>query len=101
MQFQEFKDSLQQEQPSTGISIALQALWYAGREQWDAAHDVTQTAEGVPDVDWVHAHLHRQEGDLPNAGYWYRRANRSMPASTVSIEAEWAEMVTTLLIVEK
>jgi len=99
MQFNEFKDSLQNtESPSTDLSLALQALWYAGKDQWDAAHDIIQSEENQ-DADWVHAHLHRQEGDLSNAGYWYRRAERVIPAD-LSIEAEWGNIVAQLLSVE-
>ena len=54
---------------------ALAALWHAHRGDWDRAHALVQDANG-PDAAWVHAHLHRLEGDAGNAGYWYRRAGR-------------------------
>ena len=75
MTLQEFKQSLQQATMPTDLSTALQALWQAGKGDWNAAHAITQ-AQGDADVDWVHAYLHREEGDLNNAGYWYRRAGR-------------------------
>jgi hypothetical protein len=68
----------------------LVALWHDARGDWDAAHTV---AQDVPDPDgaWVHAYLHRKEGDLGNAAYWYRRAGK--PAATGSLEEEWRQIV--------
>lgn len=65
--------------PPPGLSRALQALWHEARGEWDAAHTLAQEAGGN-DGAWVHAYLHRKEGDEANAGYWYRRAGRT-PAS--------------------
>ncbi len=94
MTFQEFKASLQQETLPTGLSTALQALWQAGKGDWNASHAITQ-AQGDTDLDWVHAYLHREEGDLNNAGYWYRRAGK--PVSTQSLAEEWEAIATALL----
>ena len=94
MTLQEFKNSLNQGAMPTGLSPALQALWEAGKGEWNTAHAITQ-AQGDPDVDWVHAYLHREEGDINNAGYWYRRAGK--PVSTQSLAAEWDAMATALL----
>lgn len=94
MTVQEFKASLQQENAPTGLSTALQALWQAGKGDWHASHAITQ-AEGDKDVDWVHAYLHRQEGDLNNAGYWYRRAGH--PVATQSLAEEWDAIAAALL----
>ena len=71
-------------------SGALLALWWAGKGDWAKAHAVAQETEGA-DGAWVHAMLHRQEGDVANAGYWYRRAGRT--EATGDIEQEWAAMV--------
>ena len=71
-------------------SGALLALWWAGRGEWQRAHEVAQETEGR-DGAWVHALLHREEGDLGNAGYWYRRAGRTV--ATGAIEEEWGAMV--------
>ncbi len=71
-------------------SGATLALWWAGRGNWERAHKVAQETDGA-DGAWVHAMLHRKEGDLANAGYWYRRAGRRL--ATVEIEVEWAAMV--------
>ena len=76
-----------EEQPPAGMGLALQALWWMGRGDWDRAHDAAQAAAG-PDGDWVHAHLHRVEGDLGNAAFWYRRAGKAV--ATGPFEAERA-----------
>jgi hypothetical protein len=77
------------------LGPALEALWWLGRGEWTKAHECVQAHEGKPDCDSVHAHLHRQEGDLGNAGYWYRRAGR--PVSKQSLEEEWASLASELL----
>ncbi len=73
---------------------ALRALWLAGREEWEQAHEIAQSEES-PKGAWVHAYLHRAEGDTSNAGYWYRRAGR--PAQTGDLRAEWEAIVMELL----
>ena len=73
-----------------GLPPLLEALWWDARGDWDRAHAVAQgieTAEGA----WVHAYLHRKEGDLSNADYWYRRAGRTRPQGT--LDAEWESLV--------
>ena len=82
-------------EPPTGVGPALEALWRAARGEWDAAHRCVQGHEGAADCDWVHAHLHRQEGDLDNARYWYRRAGK--PFTGASLADEWDEIATALL----
>ena len=73
---------------------ALRALWLAGREEWEQAHEIAQSEESREGA-WVHAYLHRAEGDTSNAGYWYRRAGR--PAQTGDLRAEWEAIVMELL----
>jgi hypothetical protein len=90
-----FKASLSQAAPPETLDLALRALWWAGKGDWDRAHGCVQQAEGNPRCDHVHAFLHRQEGDLGNARYWYGRAGQ--PVSTESLEAEWKAIVLTLL----
>lgn len=90
-----FRDSLSGASPPQGASAALQALWWAGKGEWDRAHACAQSDEGDPAADWVHAYLHRQEGDLGNAAYWYRRARR--PQGAGPLEDEWAEIAAGLL----
>ncbi|MBV9750421.1 MAG: hypothetical protein JO157_16570 [Acetobacteraceae bacterium] len=81
--------------PPSGLSLAAQALWWAGKGDWDRAHGCAQEGEGDPACDWVHAYLHRAEGDLANAGYWYRRAGR--PVATAALQDEWEALVAALL----
>ena len=75
-------------------SPALQGLWHQAKGDWHRAHHLAQEQNDT-DGAWVHAHLHRVEGDLGNAGYWYRRAGR--PTSTLSLDAEWEEIAAALL----
>ena len=82
----EFKDTLSKSRPPAGLAPALAALWWAGNDKWDKAHAIVMDDSGR-DCAWVHAYLHRVEGDLGNAGYWYRQAQR--PVATQSIAAEW------------
>lgn len=91
-----FRASTAGEQPPAGATPALQALWWLQRGDWTRAHECVQAHEGERDCDSVHAHLHRHEGDLANAGYWYRRAGRAMPEGQ-TLEAEWAALATELL----
>jgi hypothetical protein len=90
-----FNASLDADTAPPGLSPPLRALWHAGRGEWDAAHGIAQQREGEPAHDWVHAHLHRVEGDLGNAGYWYRRAGRPMPEGDLAAERD--AIVTALL----
>ena len=87
MTIEAFRGSLASDAPPGDASPALQALWWAGKGDWDRAHDRGQQHEGSPGCDLVHAHLHRQEGDLGNAGYWYRQAGRQV--STSPLQDEW------------
>lgn len=93
MTIQEFKDSLKNQTPPTGISEI--ALWYDAKGDWKAAHDIAQTKESVNDFDLLHAYLHRKEGDDWNANYWYNRADSAMPK--ISLEMEWQVLVTYFL----
>ncbi len=90
-----FSGSLSEAAPPEGLNLALQALWWAGKGQWEQAHACVQQQEGTFACDWVHAYLHRQEGDLSNARYWYRRAGQ--PVTTAALQDEWAAISTRLL----
>jgi len=92
-----FIDTLQSPMPPPGLSRALEALWHDGRGSWDTAHDIAQDVDDETGA-WIHAYLHRKEGDLGNAGYWYRRAGR--PVASGSLDEEWRAIVTALLIGE-
>ena len=94
MDLDAFKRTLPQETPPGGLSLALQALWHQARGDWDRAHRLAQ-AQHASAGAWVHAHLHRVEGDAGNAGDWYRRAGR--PPSQAPLDVEWEEIVTALL----
>jgi len=73
---------------------ALLALWWDGRGDWGKAHEIAQDVAGA-DGAWVHAYLHRKEGDVGNAGYWYRRAGRDVARGDLGVE--WVAMVTEML----
>jgi len=94
MDYQTFQNSLKENNPPDQISQALQALWWDAKDNWDKAHQAAQDVSGT-DGSWVHAYLHRKDGDEFNAGYWYSRAGRT--ASKLSLENEWEEIVNELL----
>lgn len=73
---------------------ALLALWWDGKGDWQKAHEIAQDVPG-PDGAWVHAYLHRKEGDAENAGYWYRRAGRA--AAEGDCREEWAKIAEEML----
>jgi len=77
------------------VAPLLLALWHDARGDWDRAHTIAQDIDDEPG-SLVHAYLHRKEGDLGNAGYWYRRAHR--PVARDSLRSEWARIVTELLL---
>ena len=91
---QEFRDSLSEPQPPSSASLALQAMWYDAKGNWEKAHTLAQAQDDRTGA-WVHAYLHRVEGDPSNAGYWYRRAER--PVSQMTLEQEWEEIVSALV----
>lgn len=90
MDLQKFKDSLTATQPADSLPFLIKALWYDANGDWGKAHDL---ADGPPgkEAAWVHAYLHRKEGDDWNANYWYRMAGRTMPDG--SLEEEWEGLV--------
>lgn len=95
MDFETFRGSVgTREEPDSAWSLALQALWWEAKGDWEKAHELAQAASG-PAGDWVHAYLHRKEGDMTNASYWYRRANQ--PFYYGNVKDEWAEIATALL----
>jgi len=82
--------------PPSSASVLERCLWFARAGKWDASHDLCEDVPGAAG-SWVHAWLHRQEGDLGNAGYWYSRAGREMPPQSVTLEDEWMEIASELL----
>lgn len=91
MTYEAFQESLSEPNPPAGLPVLLQALWFDGKDDWESAHEIAQSAEGTREYDRIHAYLHRKEGDQWNAGYWYRRAGAPMPLG--SLEAEWEQLV--------
>ncbi len=94
MTLQEFRDSLRRDEPPGHLSFALAGLWWDARGTWKQAQESAQQDES-PAGSWVHAYLHRKEGDSSNAGYWYRRAGK--PPARSSLEQEWLEITESLL----
>ncbi len=94
MDLSAFKQSLDQDAPPAGLGPALAALWYEAKGDWHQAHRLAQTQEDA-DGAWVHAYLHRVEGNLSSADYWYRRAGK--PQSSASLKREWDEIAGALL----
>ena len=94
MDFNEFSSSLGSSSPPGKISVYLEALWHDGKNDWDKAHETIQDVEDKT-AAWIHAYLHRKEGDVFNANYWYNRAGKRMPG--YSLEQEWKEIVQALL----
>jgi hypothetical protein len=78
-----------------GVSAPLAALWHTARGEWEKAHHLVMDDESA-EAAWVHAHLHRIEGDQSNAEYWYRRAGK--PVSELPIDQEWNEMASAMVL---
>ena len=98
MDLNAFKQSLKTAEPPAGISVYLKALWYDGKGDWQGSHELIQD---VPDknASWIHAYLHRKEGDIWNADYWYSKAGKKRPS--VSLEEEWEQIARFFLNQEK
>lgn len=94
MQLAEFKASLTLETIPAGLDLPLQALWHAAKGDWKRAHELAQTERSESGA-WVHAYLHRVEGDAGNAAHWYRRAGK--PAATEPHQDEWERIAAALL----
>ncbi|WP_425405197.1 hypothetical protein [Hwanghaeella sp.] len=94
MTVEDFIRSIDGTAPPPGLSLPLQALWWDRKGDWEKAHSCAQD-EPDSNGSWVHAYLHRVEGDLGNAGYWYSRAGRT--AHSGALQQEWDEIVSHLL----
>lgn len=94
MTLEEFEKSLAGGSLPKGLSAPLQALWYDATEQWHKAHQIAQD-DNSGDAAWVHAYLHRKEGDTGNARYWYSRAGKA--AASGSLSDEWRAIAGRLL----
>lgn len=89
-----FKTSLKASTPPKDLSPELHSLWLDGRGKWEDAHNVAQDINNR-NGSRIHAYLHRKEGDLSNARYWYARSGLEMP--TLSIDGEWEQLVESYL----
>jgi hypothetical protein len=94
MTIDEFRATLAATAPPPQVPGVLKALWHDARGNWDEAHRVAQDIDDAS-AAWVHAYLHRKEGDAGNAAYWYQRAGK--PVSRESLEQEWDQIVSALL----
>src|SRR6266700_3920671 len=94
MTLAEFQRSLKAKTVPRALAPALAALWWARKGDWDKAHKIVMDADGRA-AAWVHAYLHRVEGDAGNAAYWYREAKQ--PVATASLEREWDAIAAALL----
>jgi hypothetical protein len=90
----DFRASLDATDPPAGMTLALAGLWWDAKGDWKRAHESAQQDEG-PAGSWVHAYLHRKEGDQGNADYWYGRAGK--PVCREPLDAEWVSIVKALL----
>src|SRR5438876_8034961 len=94
MTLNDFRQSLTATEPPAGLTLALAGLWWDAKGDWTRAHESAQQDEGR-DGSWVHAYLHRKEGDQGNAAYWYGRAGK--PVCREPLDAEWLSIVKRLL----
>lgn len=90
MTYKDYINSLSNNNPPEGINDLLTSLWYAAKDDWETAHGIAQDIPGK-DGAWIHAYLHRVEGDIGNANYWYSVAGKTFPPGT--IEEEWKDLV--------
>ena len=100
MDLAQFKQTLDNDAPPESLAPLAMALWLAAKcrdgvdDDWHKAHGIAQDTPGT-DGSWVHAHLHRIEGDLGNAGYWYRQAGK--PKYKAPLAEEWDEIAAALI----
>ena len=94
LDLESFRKSVEGGEPPAGLSLALQALWWDAKGDWHKAHHCAQERDDVAGM-WVHAYLHRREGDLSNADYWYRRCRKTPPK--IGLDAEWESLAGSFL----
>ena len=94
MDSESFQKSLTFDDPPGDLSVYLLSLWHDAKGNWNKAHEIIQDEEDKKG-SWIHAYLHRKEGDIWNADYWYRKAGRSRPA--YSLDEEWKSITLELL----
>lgn len=91
---QEFKNSLKSSDPDNGLSVQLKALWYDGKGDWNKAHHLIDHLDDISSAH-IHGYLHRKEGDIRNADYWYRKAQKIRP--DITLGEEWEQLVALFL----
>jgi hypothetical protein len=94
MTLSDLRTSLSGSDPPAGLSHELLALWHDARGDWARAHATVQDLS-TPAAAWIHAYLHRKEGDQGNARYWYQHAGQ--PVYTGTLDAEWDHIAGALM----
>lgn len=94
MTIEEFKATLSQQEPPQQLNAVQKALWHDAHGNWDKAHEYAQQKNDSESA-WIHAYLHRKEGDILNAQYWYTRAGKQMPQTT--LQQEWQDLLEVLV----
>ena len=94
MTLEQFRRTLAKSGPPAEMSAPLASLWWAAKGDWERAHGIVMDAGGK-EAAWVHAYLHRVEGDLANARYWYGQAGRKAPNAPLA--TEWEDIARSLL----
>ena len=94
MNFENFRASLSSAAPPAESTVYLKSMWHDGKGDWETSHNIIQDVNDKT-AAWIHAYLHRKEGDVFNANYWYNKAGRRMPG--YALEKEWEEIVRELL----
>jgi hypothetical protein len=94
MTIEDFRASIQEPSPPAALIPLLRALWWDAKGNFDRAHEIAGD-DPSGDAAWVHAYLHRKEGDQQNAGYWYRQARQPHP--DIPLDEEWGNIVRVLL----
>lgn len=85
--YSDFQETLALAKPPSGWSQLLKAMWYDAKGDWEASHDIAQDMHNTLG-SWLHAYLHRKEGDRFNAGYWYRQAEKTYPKISLDEESK-------------
>lgn len=98
MNYEEFRKTLSSDKPPAGISGYLKSLWYDAMGDWQGAHNIIQNIDDTT-AAWIHAYLHRKEGDTGNADFWYQRAGRKRP--NMELQEEWEDIVKTCIVLTK
>ncbi|MEO6316754.1 MAG: hypothetical protein ABIU63_01650 [Chitinophagaceae bacterium] len=94
MEYDAFSKSITAAEPPQDLNQYALSLWWDAKGDWQQAHTIIQDMEDI-NAAWIHAYLHRKEGDTGNAGYWYNRAGKKMPQST--LQEEWKEILQSVL----